>query len=91
MVVDVGIPPAALLEAERLYPGDEARRRQLKSKGSFLTGDVEFTGGADGLGDHPRPRGRRPLTVAMVIAGTLKASRLRQELRPGVSRRSVSA
>ena len=44
MVVDVGMNRLAdAAEAERLYPGDEERRRQFESKGYILVGDVDFT------------------------------------------------
>jgi len=82
VVVDVGMNRLAdAAEAERLYPGDEERRRQLESKGYILVGDVDFTRVAP-KASHitPVPGGVGPLTVAMVIAGTLKASRRRQGL-----------
>jgi methylenetetrahydrofolate dehydrogenase (NADP+)/methenyltetrahydrofolate cyclohydrolase len=82
VVVDVGMNRLAdAAEAERLYPGDEERRRQFESKGYILVGDVDFTRVAP-KASHitPVPGGVGPLTVAMVIAGTLKASRRRQGL-----------
>jgi methylenetetrahydrofolate dehydrogenase (NADP+)/methenyltetrahydrofolate cyclohydrolase len=80
VVVDVGMNRLAdAAEVERLYPGDEERARQLAAKGYILVGDVDFTRVAP-KASHitPVPGGVGPLTVAMVIAGTLKASRLRQ-------------
>jgi methylenetetrahydrofolate dehydrogenase (NADP+)/methenyltetrahydrofolate cyclohydrolase len=82
VVVDVGmnrLDDAA--EVERLYPGDADRRRQFEAKGYILVGDVDFTRVAP-KASHitPVPGGVGPLTVAMVIASTLKASRLRQGL-----------
>jgi methylenetetrahydrofolate dehydrogenase (NADP+)/methenyltetrahydrofolate cyclohydrolase len=82
VVVDVGMNRLAdAAEAEGLYPGDEERRRQFESKGYILVGDVDFTRVAP-KASHitPVPGGVGPLTVAMVIAGTLKASRRRQGL-----------
>ena len=82
VVVDVGMNRLAdASEAERLYPGDQDRRRQFESKGYILVGDVDFTRVAP-KASHitPVPGGVGPLTVAMVIAGTLKASRRRQGL-----------
>ncbi len=82
VVVDVGMNRLAdAAEAERLYPGDEDRRRQFESKGYILVGDVDFTRVAP-KASHitPVPGGVGPLTVAMVIAGTLKAARRRQGL-----------
>jgi methylenetetrahydrofolate dehydrogenase (NADP+)/methenyltetrahydrofolate cyclohydrolase len=82
VVVDVGMNRLAdPAEVERLYPGDGERARQLAAKGYILVGDVDFTRVAP-KASHitPVPGGVGPLTVAMVIAGTLKASRLRQGL-----------
>jgi methylenetetrahydrofolate dehydrogenase (NADP+)/methenyltetrahydrofolate cyclohydrolase len=80
VVVDVGMNRLAdPAEVERLYPGDEERARQLAAKGYILVGDVDFTRVAPKASRiTPVPGGVGPLTVAMVIAGTLKASRLRQ-------------
>jgi methylenetetrahydrofolate dehydrogenase (NADP+)/methenyltetrahydrofolate cyclohydrolase len=80
VVVDVGMNRLAdAAEVGRLYPGDEERAGQLAAKGYILVGDVDFTRVAP-KASHitPVPGGVGPLTVAMVIAGTLKASRLRQ-------------
>jgi methylenetetrahydrofolate dehydrogenase (NADP+)/methenyltetrahydrofolate cyclohydrolase len=82
VVVDVGMNRVAdAAEVEHLYPGDADRRRQFESKGYILVGDVDFTRVAP-KASHitPVPGGVGPLTVAMVIASTLKASRLRQGL-----------
>jgi methylenetetrahydrofolate dehydrogenase (NADP+)/methenyltetrahydrofolate cyclohydrolase len=82
VVVDVGInrlDDAA--QAERLFPGDEARRQQMASKGYTLVGDVDFTAVAPKASAiTPVPGGVGPLTVAMVISNTLKAARRRQGL-----------
>jgi methylenetetrahydrofolate dehydrogenase (NADP+)/methenyltetrahydrofolate cyclohydrolase len=82
VVVDVGMSRLAdAAEAERLYPGDADRRRQFESKGYVLVGDVDFTRVAPKASwITPVPGGVGPLTVAMVIASTLKASRRRQGL-----------
>ncbi len=82
VVVDVGInrlDDAA--QAERLFPGDEARRAQMAGKGYTLVGDVDFTAVAPKASAiTPVPGGVGPLTVAMVISNTLKAARRRQGL-----------
>ncbi len=82
VVVDVGInrlDDAA--ETERLFPGDEARRQQVASKGYTLVGDVDFTHVVPKASAiTPVPGGVGPLTVAMVISNTLKAARRRQGL-----------
>jgi methylenetetrahydrofolate dehydrogenase (NADP+)/methenyltetrahydrofolate cyclohydrolase len=80
VVIDVGMnrvtDPA---EAERLFPGDAERRRQFESKGSLLTGDVDFTRVAPiASAITPVPGGVGLLTVALLLVNTLKAARLRQ-------------
>jgi methylenetetrahydrofolate dehydrogenase (NADP+) / methenyltetrahydrofolate cyclohydrolase len=85
MVIDVGInrvsDPA---QVERLFPGDEDRRRQLETKGYTIAGDVHYTEVAPKAGAiTPVPGGVGPLTVAMVLFNTLKAARLRQGLSGG--------
>ena len=82
VVVDVGMNRLAdAAEAERLFPGDEARRRQVATRGYTLVGDVDFTHVAPkAAAITPVPGGVGPLTVAMVLANTLKAARRRQGL-----------
>lgn len=77
VVVDVGmnrVDDVAMLE--RLYPGDEKRRKRFDKRGYLLTGDVDFhavAGKAAAI--TPVPGGVGPLTVAMVVANTLRASK----------------
>ncbi|HWM89743.1 MAG TPA: bifunctional methylenetetrahydrofolate dehydrogenase/methenyltetrahydrofolate cyclohydrolase FolD [Thermoanaerobaculia bacterium] len=80
VVVDVGInrvtDPA---ELERLFPGDEERRRQFETRGSVLTGDVDFHRVAPrAAAITPVPGGVGLLTVAMLLVNTLHAARMRQ-------------
>jgi methylenetetrahydrofolate dehydrogenase (NADP+)/methenyltetrahydrofolate cyclohydrolase len=82
VVVDVGInrisDPA---EVERLFPGDEKRRKALAARGSVVVGDVDFTAVAKkAAAITPVPGGVGPLTVAMLLVNTLKAARRRQGL-----------
>jgi methylenetetrahydrofolate dehydrogenase (NADP+)/methenyltetrahydrofolate cyclohydrolase len=82
VVVDVGMNRLAdAAESERLYPGDETRRRQVATRGYTLVGDVDFTRVAPkAAAITPVPGGVGPLTVAMLLANTLKAARRRQGL-----------
>jgi methylenetetrahydrofolate dehydrogenase (NADP+) / methenyltetrahydrofolate cyclohydrolase len=82
VVVDVGMNRLAdAAETERLFPGDEDRRQQVAAKGYTLVGDVDFTRVAPkAAAITPVPGGVGPLTVAMVLANTLKAARRRQGL-----------
>ena len=86
VVIDVGInriTDRALVE--RLFPGDAGRLAQLDSKGYTLVGDVDFTAVAPkAAAITPVPGGVGPLTVAMVLANTLKAGRRRQGLSGGI-------
>ena len=81
VVVDVGmnrVDDVAMLE--RLYPGDAKRRKRFNKRGYLLTGDVDFhavAGKAAAI--TPVPGGVGPLTVAMVVANTLRASKRLQE------------
>jgi len=80
VVIDVGIH--RLTEprvVERLFPGDAARMERLESKGSVLTGDVDFSRVAP-LASRitPVPGGVGPLTIAMLMANTVKAARARR-------------
>lgn len=85
VVIDVGINRISDREqVERLFPGDAARLAQLDSKGYTLVGDVDFTAVAPKVAAiTPVPGGVGPLTVAMVLANTLKAALRRQGLTGG--------
>lgn len=81
-VVDVGVNRLTeKADVERFFPGDETRMETFERRGSTLVGDVDFTrvrGKAGWL--TPVPGGVGPLTVAMLLVNTLKASRRRQGL-----------
>jgi methylenetetrahydrofolate dehydrogenase (NADP+)/methenyltetrahydrofolate cyclohydrolase len=81
-VIDVGINRITdAAEVDRFFPGNHAKSQQLKSKGSILVGDVDFTRVAPKVSAiTPVPGGVGPLTVAMLLANTLRASRSRQGL-----------
>jgi methylenetetrahydrofolate dehydrogenase (NADP+)/methenyltetrahydrofolate cyclohydrolase len=82
VVVDVGInrlSDRALVE--RLFPGDSRRLATLEERGAVLVGDVDFTAVAPrAAAITPVPGGVGPLTVAMLLANTVLASRRRQGL-----------
>lgn len=81
-IIDVGINRITdTAEVERFFPGDEGKLEQLRNKGSILIGDVDFTKVAPKVAAiTPVPGGVGPLTVAMLLANTLRASRCRQGL-----------
>ena len=82
VVVDVGINRVRdASEVSRLFPGDEARAAQYLAKGYLIVGDVDYNAVAPIAGAiTPVPGGVGPLTVAMLLANTLKASKARQGL-----------
>ncbi|MEM1179054.1 MAG: bifunctional methylenetetrahydrofolate dehydrogenase/methenyltetrahydrofolate cyclohydrolase FolD [Acidobacteriota bacterium] len=81
IVIDVGMNRVDdVAQLERLYPGDEKRRRRYDKRGYLLTGDVDFHGVYDRASAiTPVPGGVGPLTVAMVVANTLRASEAFQQ------------
>jgi methylenetetrahydrofolate dehydrogenase (NADP+)/methenyltetrahydrofolate cyclohydrolase len=81
-VIDVGINRIEeQSDLERFYPDNEKKLEQFQKRGSILVGDVDFTRVAPRVSAiTPVPGGVGPLTVAMLLANTLKASRARQGL-----------
>jgi methylenetetrahydrofolate dehydrogenase (NADP+)/methenyltetrahydrofolate cyclohydrolase len=78
-VIDVGInriTDRALFE--RLFNGDDQRRRQFAARGSVLIGDVHPEVAQVAGAITPVPGGVGPLTVAMSMVNTIKAARLRR-------------
>ncbi|HHQ48218.1 MAG TPA: bifunctional methylenetetrahydrofolate dehydrogenase/methenyltetrahydrofolate cyclohydrolase FolD [Acidobacteria bacterium] len=80
VVIDVGIHRLTeRAEVERLFPGDAARMERFESKGSVLTGDVDFVRVAPIASRiTPVPGGVGPLTIAMLMANTVRAARARR-------------
>jgi methylenetetrahydrofolate dehydrogenase (NADP+)/methenyltetrahydrofolate cyclohydrolase len=82
VVIDVGINRVSeRAQVERLFPGDAGRLAALERRGSVIVGDVDFTRvepRASAI--TPVPGGVGPLTVAMLLANTLKAARRRRGL-----------
>ncbi|HWP99200.1 MAG TPA: bifunctional 5,10-methylenetetrahydrofolate dehydrogenase/5,10-methenyltetrahydrofolate cyclohydrolase, partial [Vicinamibacterales bacterium] len=78
-VVDVGI--TRLTDAtlvERLFPPGSPRRAEFERRGSVVVGDVH-PGVAEVAGAlTPVPGGVGPLTVAMLVANTIRAAELRE-------------
>jgi methylenetetrahydrofolate dehydrogenase (NADP+) / methenyltetrahydrofolate cyclohydrolase len=78
-VIDVGINRISDRKTfDDLFKGDLARERQFAEKGSTLCGDVH-PGVAEVAGAiTPVPGGVGPLTIAMLMANTVKAAKLRR-------------
>jgi methylenetetrahydrofolate dehydrogenase (NADP+) / methenyltetrahydrofolate cyclohydrolase len=78
-VIDVGMNAIRdQAEFDRFFKGNEKREQTFKAKGSTLIGDVhpEVAEIAGAL--TPVPGGVGPLTIAMLMANTVKAMRLRR-------------
>jgi methylenetetrahydrofolate dehydrogenase (NADP+)/methenyltetrahydrofolate cyclohydrolase len=80
VVVDVGMHRIADRETvERLYPGNEKKVAAFEKRGAVLAGDVDFTRVLPIAGRiTPVPGGVGPLTIAMLMANTVAAARLRR-------------
>jgi methylenetetrahydrofolate dehydrogenase (NADP+)/methenyltetrahydrofolate cyclohydrolase len=78
-VIDVGINKITdRKEFDKFFSGDSAREKSFAEKGSTLVGDVdphvvEIAGAIT-----PVPGGVGPLTIAMLMANTLKAFKMRR-------------
>jgi methylenetetrahydrofolate dehydrogenase (NADP+) / methenyltetrahydrofolate cyclohydrolase len=78
-VIDVGMNKVTeRAEFERLFAGNAKREETFRSKGSTLAGDVhpEVMQVAGAM--TPVPGGVGPLTIAMLMANTVRAARLRR-------------
>jgi methylenetetrahydrofolate dehydrogenase (NADP+)/methenyltetrahydrofolate cyclohydrolase len=78
-VIDVGMNKITdRAEFERFFKGNEKREQAFAKNGSTLIGDVhpEVAEVAGAL--TPVPGGVGPLTIAMLMANTVKATRLRR-------------
>ena len=77
-VIDVGMNKVSdHAEFERLFAGNKKREETFVAKGSVLTGDVhpEVADVAGAM--TPVPGGVGPLTIAMLMANTVKAAKLK--------------
>lgn len=81
IVVDVGMHRITDRETvERLYPGNEKKTAAFEKRGAVLAGDVDFTHVLPTAGRiTPVPGGVGPLTIAMLMANTVTAAKIRRE------------
>jgi methylenetetrahydrofolate dehydrogenase (NADP+)/methenyltetrahydrofolate cyclohydrolase len=80
-VVDVGINRITTREDfDRFFAGDTRREEMFLLKGSTLVGDVHPSAYAVAGAFTPVPGGVGPLTIAMLMANTVRAARLRRGL-----------
>jgi methylenetetrahydrofolate dehydrogenase (NADP+) / methenyltetrahydrofolate cyclohydrolase len=80
-VIDVGINRVTdPIMFKSLFAGDPAREKQFEEKGSVLVGDVHPQAVKVAGAMTPVPGGVGPLTIAMLMANTVKAAKLRRGL-----------
>ena len=80
VVVDVGMHRITDRSVvEHLYPGNSKKMAAFEKRGAVLCGDVDITRVAPIAGRiTPVPGGVGPLTIAMLMANTARAARLRR-------------
>ena len=78
-VIDVGMNSIRdQAEFDRFFKGNEKREQTFRSKGSTLIGDVHPEVADIAGAITPVPGGVGPLTIAMLMANTVRAMRLRR-------------
>ena len=81
-VIDVGMNQVTdRKEFERLFAGNAKREETFRARGSTLVGDVHPEVAAIAGAITPVPGGVGPLTIAMLMANTLRAAKLRRKIR----------
>jgi methylenetetrahydrofolate dehydrogenase (NADP+)/methenyltetrahydrofolate cyclohydrolase len=79
-IIDVGINRLDKAEdVERFFPGNEKRREGFEKRGSSIVGDVDPAAFAMSSAYTPVPGGVGALTIAMLMANTVKAAKLRRK------------
>jgi methylenetetrahydrofolate dehydrogenase (NADP+)/methenyltetrahydrofolate cyclohydrolase len=80
-LIDVGINRVTdAAEAEGFFPGDEARAATFARRGSVVVGDIHPAAFALAGAYTPVPGGVGALTIAMLMANTVTAAKLRRGL-----------
>jgi methylenetetrahydrofolate dehydrogenase (NADP+)/methenyltetrahydrofolate cyclohydrolase len=82
-VIDVGMNKVSeRAEFDRLFAGNAKREESFRSKGSTLVGDAHPNAAEVAGVITPVPGGVGPLTIAMLMANTVRAARMRRGSRP---------
>jgi methylenetetrahydrofolate dehydrogenase (NADP+)/methenyltetrahydrofolate cyclohydrolase len=80
-ILDAGINRVTdRAEFERYFAGDAGREASFQQKGSTIVGDVLPKAYALAGAYTPVPGGIGPLTIAMLMANTVRAAKLRRGL-----------
>jgi methylenetetrahydrofolate dehydrogenase (NADP+) / methenyltetrahydrofolate cyclohydrolase len=78
-VIDVGMNKVTeQAEFDRLFSGNTKREESFRAKGSTLVGDAHPNAAEVAGAITPVPGGVGPLTIAMLMANTVKAARMRR-------------
>ncbi len=78
-VIDVGMNKVTdRAEFERLFAGNARREESFRTKGSTLVGDAHPEAAEVAGAITPVPGGVGPLTIAMLMANTVKAAKMRR-------------
>ena len=78
-IIDVGINRITdRAEFEKFFTGDSKREATFSAKGATLVGDVDPHAFALSSAYTPVPGGVGPLTIAMLMANTVRAAKLRR-------------
>jgi len=78
-VIDVGMNKVTeRVEFDRLFARNEKREESFRTKGSTLVGDAHPNAAEVAGAITPVPGGVGPLTIAMLMANTVKAARMRR-------------
>jgi len=78
-VIDVGLNQVTdRAEFDRLFAGNAKREEAFRAKGSVLAGDVDPRVAEVAGAITPVPGGVGPLTIAMLMANTVRAAKLRR-------------
>jgi methylenetetrahydrofolate dehydrogenase (NADP+) / methenyltetrahydrofolate cyclohydrolase len=81
-VIDVGMNRVTTREEfDRFFAGDVRRKKSFEEKGSTLIGDVHPQAFAVAGAYTPVPGGVGPLTIAMLMANTVRAAKMRRGLK----------
>jgi methylenetetrahydrofolate dehydrogenase (NADP+)/methenyltetrahydrofolate cyclohydrolase len=79
VLVDVGINRVTrAADVERFFPGDAGRAATFAKRGSVVVGDIDPPAFAVSSAYTPVPGGVGALTIAMLMANTVKAAKLRR-------------
>jgi methylenetetrahydrofolate dehydrogenase (NADP+)/methenyltetrahydrofolate cyclohydrolase len=80
-LIDVGINRITTREEfDRFFKGNEKREATFAKRGSTLVGDIDPRAFERAGAYTPVPGGVGPLTIAMLMANTVRAAKMRREL-----------